>query len=211
MDVSLINEFRTVEAFSREAGRAVSIFGSARVAEGTRHWNQAFDISARIASAGFTILTGGGPGIMRAASAGAKSVGGTSVGANIVLPFEPLNTVHQDVSMVFNEFFTRKKVLIGHAEAFVCLPGGVGTLDEMFEILTLIKTERLGPRPIYLIDRSFWSGLKEWLRVSLAGNGFIGAADLDDIHLHDDTEEAFECMIRRLNGSLREPQPVLAG
>ena len=174
MDTSLINEFRTVDEFSRKAGKAVSVFGSARIAEGSNYWNQAFEVSALIAGAGYSIITGGGPGVMRAANAGAKSVGGSTVGANIMLPFEPLNTIHQDVSMVFNEFFTRKIVLLGQSEAFVCLPGGVGTLDEMFEILTLVKTERMQARPIILIGRSFWSGLLNWLRDNLIGEGLIG-------------------------------------
>lgn len=198
MDTSLINEFRTVDDFFRDTGKAVSVFGSARLTEGSKYWNQAFEISALMADHGFTIITGGGPGVMRAANAGAKSVGGKSVGANIVLPFEPLNTIHQDVSMVFNEFFTRKMVLLEHSEAFVCLPGGVGTLDEMFEILTLVKTERMRARPIILIGRSFWSGLLDWLHDNLIGEGLIGEGDFDDINLFDSVEEAANFLLTKL-------------
>ncbi len=198
MDTSLINEFRIVDAFFRDTGKAVSVFRSARRIEDLKSWCQAFEIISLIADHGGAIITGGGPGSMRAANAGAKSVGGKSVGANIVLQFEPLNTIHQDVSIVFNEFFTRKMVLLEHSEAFVCLPGGVGTLDEMIEILTLVKTERMRARPIISICRSLWSGLLEWLHDNLIGKDLIGESDFDDISPFDGVEEAANVLLETL-------------
>lgn len=190
MEIRLINEFRTIAAFSERLGPAVSIFGSARASPATPSYQLAYDVAALLAAARYSVLSGGGPGVMRAANAGARSVGGHSVGINIALPFEPLDLSMQDTSLLFSEFFTRKLALLHHSEAFVFLPGGVGTLDEAFELLTLMQAGKLDRRPVALIDRSFWSGLLEWMRAQVLGRGLIGDDDFRQLAAFDAPEDA---------------------
>ena len=190
LEIELINEFRTIEKFAKELGPAVSIFGSARTGPATPSYQLAYDIAALLAVARYSILSGGGPGIMRAANAGAQSVGGHSVGINIALPFESLDISQQDTSLLFSEFFTRKKALLHYSEAFVFLPGGVGTLDETFELLMLMQTGKLEQRPVVLIDSSFWAGLLEWMRAQVLDRGLISEDDFANLAVFDSPEDA---------------------
>lgn len=189
MEVQLINEFRAIEEFSEGLEQSVSIFGSARAIEGSQPYRLAYDVAALLASSGFAVLTGGGRGVMRAANAGAKSVGGHSIGINIDLPFEPLDTSQQDTSLLFSKFFTRKQALLHYSDAFIFLPGGVGTLDEAFELITLIQTGKLKAKPIVLAPRSFWSGLLEWMHAEVKSCGFVTQQDFDLLALCDTPEE----------------------
>ena len=194
MEIQLINEFRTIREFSENLGPAVSILGSARAGPATPPCQLAYDVAALLAAARCSVLCGGGPGVMRAANAGARSVGGHSVGINIALPFEPLDMSQQDASLLFSEFFTRKQALLHYSEAFVFLPGGMGTLDEAIELLTLMQTGKLERRPVVLIDRSFWSGLLEWMRVQVLSRGFIGGDDFTQLAVFDAPEDAVNCV-----------------
>ena len=194
MEIQLINEFRTIREFSERLGPAVSIFGSARAGPDTPPCQLAYDVAALLAAARYSVLSGGGPGVMRAANAGARSDGGHSVGINIALPFEPLDISQQDTSLLFSEFFTRKQALLHYSEAFVFLPGGMGTLDEAFELLTLMQTGKLERRPVVLIDRSFWSGLLEWIRAQVLSRGFIGEDDFTHLAVFDSPEDAANCV-----------------
>jgi uncharacterized protein (TIGR00730 family) len=176
----------------REIGPAVSIFGSARVDE--RH--PAYDLARRTAralgEAGFAIVTGGGPGVMEAANRGAREAGATSVGLNIDLPFEqPLNP-YVDIGVQFHYFFARKVMFVRYASAFVVFPGGFGTLDELFESLTLIQTGKVRHFPVVLMQLSYWEGLLDWMRERLAGDAMIGPADLDLLRRSDDPAEVVE-------------------
>ena len=194
MEIQLINEFRTIREFSENLGPAVSILGSARSGPATPPCRLAYDVAALLAAARYSVLSGGGPGVMRAANAGARSVGGHSVGINIALPFETLDTSQQDTSLLFSEFFTRKQALLHYSEAFVFLPGGMGTLDEAFELLTLMQTGKLERRPVVLIDQSFWSGLLEWMRAQVLSRGFIGEDDFTHLAVFDAPEDAVNCV-----------------
>ena len=194
MEIQLINEFRTIREFSENLGPAVSILGSARSGPAAPPCQLAYDVAALLAAARCSVLCGGGPGVMRAANAGARSVGGHSVGINIALPFEPLDMSQQDASLLFSEFFTRKQALLHYSEAFVFLPGGMGTLDEAIELLTLMQTGKLERRPVVLIDRSFWSGLLEWMRVQVLSRGFIGGDDFTQLAVFDAPEDAVNCV-----------------
>jgi len=172
-------------------GPCVTVFGSARVAETSPYYELARKVGSGIARLGFTVMTGGGPGIMEAANRGAKDVSGRSVGCGIQLPHEQKLNTFLDRSVVLHYFFVRKALLVKYSYAFVVLPGGAGTLDEFFEALTLIQTGKIRNFPIVIIGKDYWRGLLEFID-KMAATGMIGATDLDLIYATDSVEEAIE-------------------
>ncbi len=188
----IMSEF--VEGFETmsKLGPAVSVFGSARAKPGTKHYEAAREIAKRLAQEGFGIITGGGPGIMEAANLGAKEAGGNSIGLNIELPFEQHANpyIDKDKLLDFRYFFVRKVMFIKYAQAFIALPGGFGTLDELFEALTLIQTGKVEKFPIILFDSEFWNGLVEWLKTMVYEKyGYISKEDLELFTVTDDVDE----------------------
>jgi uncharacterized protein (TIGR00730 family) len=180
-----------VEGFGllAELPRAVSVFGSARTPRDHPHYAAGVAIGAALARAGYAVITGGGPGAMEAANRGAGEAGGMSVGLGIELPFEQDLNEWVDVGIAFRYFFVRKTMFVKYAQAFVILPGGFGTLDELFEALTLVQTRKVTRFPVILFGVEYWSGLIDWVRTTLAETGTINAADLDLITLTDDVDE----------------------
>jgi uncharacterized protein (TIGR00730 family) len=169
---------------------AVTIFGSARVPESHRAYGEARDVGRRFAEAGFTVVTGGGPGVMEAANRGAREGGGLSVGFNIILPHEQRSNPYLDIEVVFEHFYVRKTMFVKAAEGFVIFPGGFGTLDELFEAMTLIQTGKILDFPVVMFDSAYWRGLLDWIRDPLLGEGMISPEDWDNLHVTDDAEEA---------------------
>ena len=189
----IMGEF--VEGFETMSriGHCVSIFGSARTKPENKYYQLAEEVAYLLTKQKFGVITGGGPGIMEAGNKGAKRGGGKSVGLNIVLPFEQEANPYIDSDKIinFDYFFIRKVMFIKYAQGFIVLPGGFGTLDEMFEALTLIQTEKSGKFPVILIGKSFWSGLVDWIKeVLLAEENNISPEDLDLIQIVDTAEEA---------------------
>ncbi len=175
--------------------RAVSIFGSARVAPSDRYYAAARKTAALLARADYTIITGGGPGIMEAANRGARDVGGRSVGCNIELPFEQAANPYIDTLVNFRYFFVRKTMFIKYSSAFIIFPGGYGTLDELLEALTLIQTGKISHFPVVLFGSGYWGGLYNWLRDTVFAEGKIGEADLALMQMTDSPEEAAAAVI----------------
>jgi uncharacterized protein (TIGR00730 family) len=170
-------------------GCAVSIFGSARTPADHPDCALARETARRLGEAGFAVITGGGPGIMEGANRGAKEAGVTSVGLNIDLPFEQGPNAYQDISLRFHYFFTRKVMFVRFASAFVVFPGGFGTLDELFEALLLIQTNKIRHFPVVLVRSSYWAGLTDWLRERLVADGMIAPSDLELFTVTDDPDE----------------------
>lgn len=175
-------------------GPCVSIFGSARTAPDDPQYQLAQEMAEAIVKAGLGIITGGGPGIMEAANKGAKAAGGTSVGLNINLPYEQKANpyIDRDKLMNFEYFFVRKVMFIKYSQGFVVMPGGLGTLDELFEALTLIQTEKIKKFPILLVGKDYWGGLLKWIKALLLKEHKIDAEDLDLIHVVETKEEVIE-------------------
>jgi hypothetical protein len=180
-----------VEGFGALAtlGPAISVFGSARTPEDHPDYAVAMRTAELLVEAGFAVITGGGPGIMAAANRGAWEAGGTSVGLGIELPFEQGMNEWVDLGVNFRYFFARKTMFVKYAQGFVVFPGGFGTIDELFEALTLVQTGKVTTFPIILFGSAYWSGLLEWLRATMRADGKISAEDLDLIHVTDDPEE----------------------
>jgi len=176
---------------------AVSIFGGARIVEGTEDYKHAEDIGFRLASEGFAVITGGGPGAMEAANRGAQKAGGPSIGLNIKLPFEQMANPFADTVIHFDYFFVRKVMFVKYACAFVGLPGGYGTMDEMFECLTLKQTGKMKDFPVILFGSEFWQGLYDWLQGEVRRRGLIGEHDLELFHITDSPGEIVEIVTRR--------------
>jgi hypothetical protein len=173
--------------------RAVSVFGSARTPPGTPEYELAREVGRRLGAAGFAVITGGGPGAMEAANRGAREAGALSIGLNIDLPFEHDHaSAGVDLSLDFHYFFCRKVMFVRYANAFIALPGGYGTLDELFEALCLIQTEKIHSFPVILVGTAYWSGLVDWLRERVAGEGKIDPGDLDLMHVTDDLDDVVE-------------------
>ena len=170
-------------------GRAISIFGSARTTEDAPGYALARRTARMLGEAGFAVITGGGPGMMEAANRGARDAGVRSVGLNIELPFEQAMNPYVDLGLRFHYFFTRKVMFVRYACAFVVFPGGFGTLDELFEALTLIQTGKVHHFPVVLFGSSFWSGLVDWLDKPVLAEGKIGPEDLELFHVTDDPAE----------------------
>jgi uncharacterized protein (TIGR00730 family) len=173
----------------RGTAKGVSIFGSARTPEDSPEYALARLTGARLGEAGFTVITGGGPGIMEAGNRGAQEAGGRSVGLNIELEFEQQGNPYQDVALDFHYFFTRKVMFVRYANAFVVFPGGFGTMDELFEALVLIQTGKVRHFPVLLVGSQFWSGLVDWIQGELATRGLISPQDLDLFRVTDDVQE----------------------
>tara|TARA_B100000683_G_scaffold52602_1_gene50296 strand:- start:31 stop:741 length:711 start_codon:yes stop_codon:yes gene_type:complete len=191
----IMSEF--VEGFDTMAkiGPCVSIFGSARTTEDSTYYQLAEKIAFQLTQHGYGVITGGGPGIMEAANKGAKRGEGKSVGLNIELPFEQSSNsyIDNDKLINFDYFFVRKVMFVKYAQGFIVLPGGVGTLDELFEAITLIQTEKIGKFPIVLVGKSFWAGLIEWIKqIMLKKEKNISPEDLDLFSVVDTSEEALE-------------------
>jgi uncharacterized protein (TIGR00730 family) len=184
----IISEF--VEATERlsEIRPAVSIFGSARSLPGTPHYELTVEIARKLSDAGFAVISGGGPGIMEAANKGAFEGASPSVGLNIELPFEQSGNAYQDISLRFRHFFARKVAFVKYAAAYVVMPGGFGTLDELSEALTLMQTGKGKKMPVVLVGSAFWGGLLQWMRSTLAVEGMISESDLEMMRVVDDSD-----------------------
>lgn len=178
-----------------KVGYAVNIFGSARLAPDNPYYLEAQKLGSLLSQSGLPVITGGGPGVMEAANKGAQGQGALSIGLNITLPHEQLPNPYQDISLSFRYFFVRKFMFLKHAVAFAIFPGGFGTLDEMFEALTLIQTEKTEPFPVVLVGHSYWAGLLDWLRGTMLMQGCIGEEDMELIKVVDTAEEAAAIII----------------
>ncbi len=204
----IMGEF--VEGFDTLAGvrSGVTFFGSARTRQDDPHYAAATETARLFAEAGFAVITGGGPGIMEAANRGAQLGNGPSIGLNIELPFEQGTNAYVDTAMHFRYFFVRKTMFVKYSMGFVVFPGGYGTLDELFEALTLIQTGKIKHFPLVLFGTAYWKGLLDWLRGTVAAAHNIGSADLDIFHLTDDPRDAVEVVTHareRLEASRAKP------
>jgi uncharacterized protein (TIGR00730 family) len=179
-----------------EVGTAVAVFGSARSGESDPMYQAARELGARLAQAGFAVITGGGPGIMEAANRGAREAGGLSIGCNIELPREQSTNAFVDVSVNFRYFFCRKTMFMKYSEGFVLFPGGFGTLDELFEALTLIQTGKIKRFPVVLFGADYWKGLLDWMRKQILTEGKIDRGDLDLLTLTDSPAEACTVILK---------------
>jgi uncharacterized protein (TIGR00730 family) len=209
--ISIAEEFRAgFAAVDRIDRPAVSLFGSARLREDSEPYRLAREAGRRFAEAGWAVITGGGPGVMEAANRGAKEAGGLSVGFNIELPHEQGSNPYLDISYTFKHFYARKVCFVKPAEGFVIFPGGFGTLDELFEALTLIQTGKAQNFPVVLVDSDYWGGLLDWVRGELLADGMISPEDLDLLHVTDDLGHAvdvvLECYETRCAEMADEPQ-----
>ena len=203
----IMGEF--VEGFDAlaELGPAVTIFGSARVKKDDPIYGAAVETTRLLGEAGFTIITGGGPGIMEAGNRGAQEAGAPSTGLNIELPFEQGVNPYVDTAIEFRYFFVRKTMFVKYAQAFVIFPGGFGTMDELFESLTLIQTGKIKNFPVILFGSSYWKGLLDWMRTTMLSEGKISPADLDLLMVTDSPEEVRDIIVSSIqDGSLREEQ-----
>jgi uncharacterized protein (TIGR00730 family) len=180
-----------VEGFGllAELGPAVSLFGSARTKPGSAEYELAVEIGAKLADAGYAVVTGGGPGIMEAGNKGADENGGISVGLGIELPFEQSMNDYIDIGLEFRYFFVRKTMFVKYSQAFVVLPGGFGTLDELFEAITLVQTKKITQFPIVLVGTEFWGGLLDWIKATMLPSGKISPSDPELLQLTDDPDE----------------------
>ena len=193
----IMGEF--VDGFEKMSriGPCVSIFGSARTKPGDRYYKLAEEIAKSIVEAGYGVITGGGPGIMEAGNKGAHLAGGTSVGLNIELPFEQHDNpyIDSDKNLDFDYFFVRKVMFVKYSQGFVVMPGGFGTLDELFEAMTLIQTNKIEKFPIIMVGTEFWGGVMDWIKNTLLEKfGNISATDLDLFHLVDTTDEVIDIL-----------------
>ncbi|MBI2934421.1 MAG: TIGR00730 family Rossman fold protein [Chloroflexi bacterium] len=186
-----------VEGFDHLANvePAVSIYGSARIRPGHPMYTKTEEIAFKLGSLGFSIITGGGPGVMEAGNKGAKQAGAISVGLNISLPQEQMGNPYATISLTFHHFFVRKVMLVKYTTAFVLMPGGLGTLDEMTEVLTLIQTEKIKPFPVILFNSQYWKGLRDWMQSKVLGEGYISPEDMNLVRITDDVEEIVDIVM----------------
>ncbi|MCL3777707.1 MULTISPECIES: TIGR00730 family Rossman fold protein [unclassified Actinomyces] len=200
-----------VEGFGAlaELGPAISVFGSARTTPQDPAYALASQVGAGLARHGYAVITGGGPGIMEAANKGAHEAGGVSVGLGIELPFEQGMNEYVDLGINFRYFFARKTMFVKYSDGFVVMPGGFGTMDELFEALTLVQTQKVDGFPVVLVGTSFWGGLMDWVRGALVGAGVISPGDVDLVHVVDTAEEAVEYVVGAAR-RLRADQAVWA-
>ena len=187
-----------VEGFDKLSGiePAISIYGSARIKPGDDLYKLTEEIAYRLGKMGFSIITGGGPGVMEAANKGALDAGVTSVGLNIELPEEQPSNVYTTKSLTFGHFFVRKIMLVKYATAFIIIPGGLGTLDELTEVLTLMQTGKAKPFPVILFRSEYWKGLLDWLHEAVLAQGFISEEDFDLLRVCDDPDAVIETVQR---------------
>ena len=205
----ILSEF--VEGFDTLADlpRAVSVFGSARSKPGSPECELAEQVGAALARAGYAVITGGGPGVMEAANKGATEAGGLSVGLGIELPFEQGINDWVDIGIDFRYFFARKTMFVKYAQAFVVLPGGFGTMDELFEALTLVQTKKVTRFPVVLMGLSYWQGLLDWMRGTMCAEGKISPEDLDLLCVTDDVTEALQHILHA-DAALAAEQAAIA-
>ncbi|MFS3129047.1 TIGR00730 family Rossman fold protein [Nocardioides sp. Bht2] len=191
-----------VEGFGAlaELGPAIAVFGSARTPVDNPSYGQAEELGAKLTKVGFAVITGGGPGAMEAANKGASEAGGVSVGLGIELPFEAGLNQWVDMGINFRYFFARKTMFVKYSQGFIVMPGGLGTLDELFEALTLVQTRKVTSFPVVLIGTSYWTGLLQWLRDTVLAEGKLSEADLDLITVTDDLDHAVEVMVAAREG-----------
>lgn len=189
-----------------ELGPCISVFGSARTKTGTKWYNVAKEFGKLIACEGFGVITGGGPGIMQAANHGAKEVGGKSIGVGIELPFEAGMNKYVDLGVECRYFFTRKVMFLKYSQAFVIFPGGLGTLDEMFEAITLAQCGHNVKYPIVLVGRQYWSGLIQWLEDTVLENGKMSDKDFDLFRIVDSAKEARDKIMEYHNKYMTDPE-----
>jgi uncharacterized protein (TIGR00730 family) len=188
-----------------EVGAAVTIFGSARIKHDDPMYEKATQLAHMLAEKGFAIITGGGPGIMEAANKGAKEAGGMSIGCNIELPFEQGTNEFVDVAINFRYFFVRKTMFVKYSEGFVIFPGGFGTMDELFEALTLIQTGKVDNFPLILFGTEYWEGLIDWIKGTMMSEGKIAPEDLKLLIMTDSVEEACETIVKCYNDMCWDP------
>jgi uncharacterized protein (TIGR00730 family) len=189
----MAGEFRAgLEAVALIDRPAVAMFGSARVPEGSKPYDDARIVGRKFGEAGWAVITGGGPGVMEAANRGCKEGGGLSVGFNIVLPHEQGGNAYLDISHTFEHFYARKVCFVRPSQGFVIFPGGFGTLDELYEALVLIQTGKIRHFPVVLFDSAYWSGMIDWIRDRMLTDGMISPADLELLHLTDDPDIAVQ-------------------
>jgi uncharacterized protein (TIGR00730 family) len=188
-----------VEGFNdlAEIGPAISVFGSARTPSDHPTYALGVKLGAALADAGFAVITGGGPGAMEAANKGAAEAGGQSIGLGIELPWEASLNPYVTFGLNFRYFFVRKTMFVKYAQGYVVLPGGFGTMDELFEALTLVQTQKITSFPIVLFGTDYWGGLIDWLRTTMLKDGKIGQPDIDMLHLTDDVDEAVEWFVAK--------------
>ncbi len=203
----ILSEF--VDGFESmtKMGPSVSIFGSARVQPKTAYYQMAIELAEKIAEKGFGIITGGGPGIMEAANRGAQKANGRSCGLSVTLPFEEDSNPYIDpkYNLTFRYFFIRKVMFVRYAQAFIFLPGGFGTLDELFEALTLIQTEKIKPFPLILIGTEYWKGLLDWIQSVLLERHYLKKEDLDLVSVTDDIDEVVARIVKHYEQVGKEP------
>ncbi len=196
----IMSEFVQGFELLRRHGLAATIFGGARYAAGDDTYKEAEELAAKLAKAGFAVITGGGPGVMEAANVGAFKVGGKSVGLNIQLPMEQKLNPYVTDTETFQFFFSRKVMLSFAAEVYIYFPGGFGTLDEFFEIVTLIQTKKISPIPVVLVDKAYWTPLIEWMKVTMLKEyKTISKEDFDIFHLVDTPEEAYTYIMKKVD------------
>lgn len=186
---TISKELQTAADTLQEIGWGVSVFGSARIKPDHKYYQLAEELGQRLAKANYPVIAGGGPGIMEAANKGAFEAGGKSVGLNIRLPRETTNNPYQTHSLQFEYFYSRKATFFMHSAAYIALPGGFGTLDELFEAITLVQTKKNPPAPIVLVGSDFWAGLIEWIKEQLISHAFIGVNDVNLVTVTDDLDE----------------------
>lgn len=193
----------------RNTHPCVTVFGSARFTEEHDIYRCGVEVGKRLALGGFTVMTGGGPGMMQAANQGAKEGGGRSIGCNIILPHEQHHNPYLDKWVEFEYFFVRKVMLVKYSSAFVVMPGGFGTLDEVFELITLIQTKKISDFPVIFVDRNFWKGLQSFIVDTFLEQGTISTQDLDDIFLVDTPDEVQTCIEWYLKHGHHSSEPGL--
>jgi len=199
-----VEGFETLSRF----GTCVTIFGSARTRADHPHYKLTVDVARAVVRSGFGVITGGGPGIMEAANRGAHEEGGVSIGLNIQLPFEQHPNPYIKTMLNFKHFFVRKVMFLKYTSAVIVMPGGYGTLDEMFETLTLVQTHKVATMPIVLMGRDYWTGLVDWLKKKMLDEaGYIDAADIPLMHITDDPEEAVRVIGEHIKKGKGEPAP----
>lgn len=198
--LGIMAEFAIATERLRGIRPAVSMFGSARIKPDHPYYEKTKVIARLLSDAGFSVISGGGPGLMHAANEGAHRGSSPAIGLNILLPFEASGNEHQDVSVDFRYFFARKMMFVRFASAYVILPGGFGTLDELSEVLTLVQTGKSRRIPIILVGGDFWRGLMDWMRDTLVGEGMIGAGDMDLLQIIEEPEAIVEAIFRFYEG-----------
>jgi uncharacterized protein (TIGR00730 family) len=203
----IIAEFVTATERLQTIQPAVAIFGSARTAPGHPYYQTAEDIARRLSHAGFSVISGGGPGIMEAVNKGAFEGESPSVGLNIQLPHEQSANAYQDISHTFQHFFARKVMFVKMSCAFVMMPGGFGTLDELMEVLTLVQTGKVRKVPIILVNSAFWEGLLTWIKGRLREEGMIGVEDPDLLQVIDDPQKVVDAIFDHYHSRGFEPSP----